>query len=94
LEEKKTVLTTQPFNSVTIAKDEIEELVGDIPVPTPFGVAPQIIEILHTENVSNDTDVKFKMEGKCFGTADITDVTITSSVNNMVSQLETRHQFH
>ena len=79
---------------MTIAKDTIENLVGDIPVPTTFGVAPQITEISYAVNVCNDTDVKFKMEDKCFGTAGITDVTITSSVNNMVSQLETRHQFH
>ncbi len=45
-------------------------------------------------HIVNDTDLKFKMEGKCFGTAGITDVTITSSVNNIVPQLETHHQFH
>ena len=38
----RTVLTTQPFNSATIAKDTIEDLVGNIPVPTPFDVVPQI----------------------------------------------------
>ena len=80
---------------MAIAKDAIEDLVGNIPVPTPFGVAPQITEISYAANVcNNDTDVKFKMEGKCFGTAGITDVTITSSVNNIVPQLETHHQVH
>jgi hypothetical protein len=80
-------MPTQPFNSAEIAKDAIEDLVGNIPVPTPFDGDPQITEISYATNVFNDTDVKFQMEGKCFGTVGITgitDVTITSSVNNMV----------